>query len=73
MNGNPWIRKTHRWLGIAFTVTVVVTTIALQRKEPVVWMSYLPLLPLAFLQLTGLYLLVQPYATKWRSGRRTGI
>ena len=29
------------------------------------------LLPLALLLLTGLYLLVLPYATKWRSGRRT--
>jgi hypothetical protein len=31
----------------------------------------LPLLPLALLLFTGLYLFVLPYATKWRSGRRT--
>jgi len=73
MNWNTRIRQIHRGLSIAFTVAVIITTIALAQKEPVVWMSYLPLLPLAFLQLTGLYLLVQPYATKWRSGRRTGI
>ena len=71
MNGNPWIRKTHRWLAIAFTVTVIVTMVALQQKEPVVWMSYLPLLPLAFLEFTGLYLLLQPLVARWRSGRRT--
>jgi hypothetical protein len=71
VNGNHWIRQTHRWLGIAFTVTVVVTTVALQQKEPVVWMSYLPLLPLAFLEFTGLYLLLQPHVAKWRRGRRT--
>ena len=35
-------------------------------------MTYLPLLPLALLLFTGLYLFVLPYATKWRSGRRTG-
>jgi hypothetical protein len=31
----------------------------------------LPVLPLVFLLLTGLYLFVLPYATKWRSGRAT--
>ena len=70
MNWNKWIRQTHRWLAIAFTVAVIVTFVALAQEEPVVWVSYLPLLPLALLQLTGLYLLVLPYATKWRSGRR---
>lgn len=70
VNGKDRIRQTHRWLGIAFTVTVVVTTVALQRKEPVVWMSYLPLLPLAFLEFTGLWLLLQPHVAKWRSRRR---
>ena len=29
-------------------------------------------LPLALLLLTGLYLFVLPYATKWRRGWRTG-
>jgi len=33
--------------------------------------SYLPLLPLALLLLTGLYLFVLPYAARWRSGRPT--
>jgi hypothetical protein len=31
----------------------------------------LPLLPLALLLSTGLYLFVLPYTTKWRSRRRT--
>ena len=34
------------------------------------WVTYSPLLPLALLLFTGLYLFVLPYATKWRSGRR---
>ena len=70
MNWNKWIRQTHRWLAIAFTLAVIVTFVALAQKEPVVWVSYLPLAPLALLQLTGLYLFVLPYAARWRSGRR---
>jgi len=72
MNWNNRVRQIHRWLAMAFTLAVLVTIVALAQAEPVVWVSYSPLLPLALLQLTGLYLLVQPYAAKWRSGRRTG-
>jgi heme A synthase len=69
---SAWVRQIHRWLAIAFTLAVIVTSIALAQKEPIVWVSYVPLLPLALLLLTGLYLFVLPYATKWRSGRGTG-
>jgi hypothetical protein len=68
---NQRIRQTHRWLSIAFTVAVVVTFLALGQDPPVVWVSYVPLFPLALLLLSGLYLFVLPYATRWRSGRRT--
>ena len=71
MNWNHWIRQIHRWLAIAFTVAVIVTFVALGQEKPVVWVSYVPLLPLALLLFTGLYLFVLPYAAKWRSGRRT--
>ena len=71
MNWNKWIRQIHRWLSIAFTVAVIVTFVALAQEKPVVWVSYVPLAPLALLLLTGLYLFVLPYATKWRSGGRT--
>lgn len=70
MSWNKWVRQIHRWLSIAFTVTVIVTFVALAQKPPVVWVSYVPLLPLALLLLTGLYLFVLPYAANWRSGRR---
>jgi hypothetical protein len=33
------------------------------------WVYVLPLLPLALLMLTGLYMFVLPYAAKWRSAR----
>jgi hypothetical protein len=72
MNWNKWVRQIHRWLAIVFTVAVIVAFVALAQEKPVVWVSYLPLLPLALLLFSGLYLFVLPYATKWRSGRRTG-
>jgi len=56
-------------MSIAFTVAVIATFIALAQAKPIVWVSYLPLLPLALLTFTGLYLFVLPYAAKWR-GRR---
>lgn len=69
MNANPWIRQLHRWLSIAFTVAVIVTTIALAQEKPIVWVSYLPLFPLALLFLSGAYLFVLPYVAKWRGAR----
>jgi hypothetical protein len=70
MNWNKWIRQAHRWLAIAFTVTVIITFVALAQAEPVIWVSYVPLLPLALLLFSGLYLFALPYASRWRRGRR---
>ena len=70
MNWSKWIRQTHRWLSIAFTVTVIGNFAALSRGKPPAWVTYSPLLPLALLLFTGLYLFVLPYATTWRRGRR---
>ncbi len=69
MNWNKWIRQTHRWLSIIFTVTVIVSFIAIAQEDPVEWVFYLPLPPLALLLFSGLYLFVLPYAAKWRGGR----
>ena len=66
LNWNKWIRQVHRWLSIVFTVSVIVTFIALSRDEPMGWVSYVPLLPLALLLLTGLYLFVLPYTARGR-------
>ncbi len=70
MNWNKWVRQIHRWLSIAFTVAVIVAFVALSQEKPAVWVSYVPLLPLALLLFTGLCLFVLPYVTKWRSGRQ---
>jgi heme A synthase len=72
LNWNTWIRQTHRWLSIAFTVAVIINIVVLGQEESTrQQVAFLPLLPLAVLLFTGLYLFVMPYATKWRSGRRT--
>jgi hypothetical protein len=72
MNWSKWVRQTHRWVCIAFTVGVIVNFVAVQQKKYTFWVGLLALVPLALLLFTGLYLFVLPYATNWRSGRRTG-
>jgi heme A synthase len=71
LNWNKWVRQSHRWLSIAFTLAVIVNGIAVGLKKYNGWVGLLALLPLAFLLFTGLYLFMLPYVTKWRSGRRT--
>ena len=73
MNWHIWIRQTHRWMSIAFTVTVIANFIALSRGGgmPPPWITYSPLPPLALLLFTGLYMFVLPYAIRRRSGRRS--
>jgi hypothetical protein len=71
MNWNHWVRQTHRWLAIVFTLTVIANFVALTRGQPPAWVTYSPLFPLALLLLSGLYLFVLPHATRWRSGRRS--
>ena len=76
MNWNTLIRQTHRWMSIAFTVTVIANFVALARGSgamPPPWITYAPLLPLAVLLFTGLYLFVLPYAVRRRSGRRPSV
>ena len=65
------IRQIHRWLSIAFTLTVIANFVAIgmgKAENPPGLLTYSPLLPLALLLLTGLYMFFLPYATKWRSG-----
>ncbi|WP_084500990.1 hypothetical protein [Nocardia xishanensis] len=66
-----WVRQLHRWSAIVFLSTVLATFVALAQEEPIVWVSYLPLIPLAALLLTGLYMFALPYAAKRRGARRT--
>jgi hypothetical protein len=61
MTTSRFIRQFHRWTSVAFVLAVIATSVALAQKEPAMWMSYLPLAPLAVLAITGLYLFALPY------------
>jgi hypothetical protein len=73
MNVSSWVRQIHRWLSIAFTLTVIANFVALARGGgmPPPWITYAPLLPLALLLFSGLYLFALPYVTRWRGRKRT--
>jgi hypothetical protein len=59
---NKWIRQTHRWVSIAFVLVVAGIFAALGLgQQPAQWVYLLPLLPLAVLAASGLYLFVLPY------------
>ena len=71
-NFNHWVRQIHRWMSIIFTVTVIANFAALAQSRgamPPAWITYSPLLPLALLAFSGLYLFALPYLVKWRGGR----
>lgn len=70
MNWNKWIRQTHRWLSIAFTVAVIANIVVLGQETPAVWVGLLALLPLVILLFTGLYLFVLPYTAKSSSPKK---
>lgn len=70
MNWNHGIRQFHRWVSIVFTLTVIANFVVMAQGTPPAWVTYSPLLPLALLLLTGLYLFVLPYYTKWLGRRR---
>ena len=69
MNWNKWVRQTHRWLSVAFTVAVIVNGVAVAQKKYTASLGLLAVLPLALQFFTGLYLFALPYAAKWRSSR----
>ncbi len=66
---NKWVRQTHRWLTVAFTLAVIINAIAVGLKRYNGWVGSLALIPLALLLFTGLYLFVLPYAAKYRGLR----
>lgn len=59
---NKLIRQVHRWLSMAFTVSVVVVTGAIVvAGEPAGWVYALPVVPALLLLISGWYLLAAPY------------
>ena len=66
MNWNARIRQFHRWTSVVFTLIVIADFAAMTRGQPPAAVTYAPLLPLALLLLTGLYLFVLPYLARHR-------
>jgi hypothetical protein len=56
-----WIRQTHRWLAIVFTLTVLANFVTMSIGKPPSWVVYSPLPPLFLLLFSGLYLFALPY------------
>lgn len=67
---SQWVRQFHRWVSIAFTLTVIANFVAMSFGTPPAWITYSPLLPLALLLLTGLYLFALPYLSNQRGARQ---
>jgi hypothetical protein len=61
MNWSVWIRQSHRWVSIVFALTVVANFVAIGLGHQILWLYYVPLPPLFYLLLTGLYMFVLPY------------
>ncbi|MFZ6780691.1 hypothetical protein ACO0LD_27990 [Undibacterium sp. Ji83W] len=73
MNLSEWIRQSHRWLSIVFTLTVIANFAAraISPGEPSPWITYAPLPPLFLMLFSGLYMFALPYTSKWRIRQRT--
>ena len=69
MSWTNTIRHGHRWLSIAFTTAVVANIIAVMAGQTMEWLYMLPLLPLALLMPSGLYMFFLPYVRRFRAAR----
>jgi cellulose synthase/poly-beta-1,6-N-acetylglucosamine synthase-like glycosyltransferase len=68
-----FIRQSHRWLSIVFTLTVIANFAAMTRGTPPPWITYSPLPPLFLLLFSGLYLFALPYVAKARSAKERTV
>jgi len=69
MHWNKWIRWTHRWLSVAFTVAVLINFVAILMKRYTNGLGLMAVATLALQFVSGMYLFLLPYAAKWRGGR----
>jgi predicted membrane protein len=62
------IRTFHRWTSIVFMIPVIANFVIYGiGRKPQAWVTYAPLLPLALLVFTGLYMFFLPYVAKRRN------
>ena len=69
MNFARFVRQSHRWIAIVFTLTVAVNFAAMPLAGPdgvPLWLNLTPLPPLFLLLFSGLYLFALPYVARWR-------
>ena len=71
MNWNNFIRQSHRWLSIAFTVAVIINIVAMVLQQQATWIGLLALFPLILMLLSGLYLFALPYLAPRRGSTST--
>lgn len=67
MNWNAFLRQSHRWLSIIFTLTVIANFAFIMIGQAPEWLYYLPLPPLFLLMFTGLYMFFRPYFARRRA------
>ncbi|MFZ6872308.1 hypothetical protein ACO0LF_09605 [Undibacterium sp. Di27W] len=69
MSWSDWIRQSHRWLSIVFTLTVIANFAAraISPGEPSPWITYAPLPSLFLMLFSGLYMFALPYTSRWRT------
>jgi heme A synthase len=60
MNWNKWIRQTHRWASIAFTLAVIINGIAVVQGKYTNRLGLVAVAALAVQFFTGMYLFVLP-------------
>lgn len=70
---NKWTRQLHRWLVIplllAATWLIVGNLTGGEAFEEPAWLNIMALVSLLSLVLTGIYMFVQHYVTKWRRAK----
>ena len=65
-----WVRQFHRWVSVAFTLTVVLNFVFMgihPGQQPPAAVTYSPLPFLFLLLFSGMYLFALPYLAKSRS------
>ena len=73
MTRNGWIRQTHRWLSLAFTLAVLANIAMNLAGTPSVLVGLLALVPLIPLMLTGLWLFARPWLTRRDAQKGAGL
>lgn len=59
-----WVRQAHRWLGIVLTLAILGNFLVMAFGPPPAVVVYAPLVPLALLIISGLYMFLRPHLTK---------